>query len=450
MTRFIVALLTCIVAHSAVAQTAGTALWEFATQGEIYSSPAVADDGTIYFGSRDGSLYALTPAGKQKWTFPAGGLVDAAPSIAGDGTVYVGSGSGNLYALTTDGKVKWQFPTGSSISNPVAVASDGTVYVNAKSGIMYAVNFNGSKKWEIATGKEMPAPTVAQDGTIYVGFDDSKDRFLYALNPDGSRKWRVAMTPPTSSCSLDSEGNVYVAATKFYGLRPDGTQKFTAISFLGNVSTTPTIGEGNILYLPLTTAVGVGRLRALFPSGDQKWQLDLALKRSPTAPAIGSDGNLYFGTADEFDAKGTVVALDPNGTKLWEMRVGTRADQIYAAPTLSRSGVLYVGSVDKKLHAIKASSGPATSAWPSVRHDERNSGSATPPPSDNIVLGVNMYAGVQINGKVGNTYQVEYSDNVPGAWKTLGRVTLERTPHLFFDIESTNSNKRFYRAVMVP
>ena len=36
---------------------------------EIKSSPAIADDGTIYFGSRDRKFYAVTSDGKTEMDF---------------------------------------------------------------------------------------------------------------------------------------------------------------------------------------------------------------------------------------------------------------------------------------------------------------------------------------------------------------------------------------------
>ncbi len=42
----------------------GTLKWEFtACGGDTYSSPAIGADGTIYVGSLDGNLYAITPGG---------------------------------------------------------------------------------------------------------------------------------------------------------------------------------------------------------------------------------------------------------------------------------------------------------------------------------------------------------------------------------------------------
>ena len=49
--------------------------WSFATNGDIYSSPTVGADGTIYVGSSDKNLYAITPDGRKKWSFLTGGDV---------------------------------------------------------------------------------------------------------------------------------------------------------------------------------------------------------------------------------------------------------------------------------------------------------------------------------------------------------------------------------------
>jgi outer membrane protein assembly factor BamB len=118
-----------ITAADGFSQTPGTKLWDFVTGGEIYSSAAIASDGTIYFGSRDKKLYALEPAGTKKWDFSTADWVDAAPAIGPDGTVYVGSRDGQLYAVApTTGNKLWEFPTAGSVTNPPAIGSNGTVY----------------------------------------------------------------------------------------------------------------------------------------------------------------------------------------------------------------------------------------------------------------------------------------------------------------------------------
>jgi outer membrane protein assembly factor BamB len=41
----------------------------------------VGDDGTIYFGSDDEKVYALSPNGQLIWAFNAGGDVRASPAV---------------------------------------------------------------------------------------------------------------------------------------------------------------------------------------------------------------------------------------------------------------------------------------------------------------------------------------------------------------------------------
>jgi outer membrane protein assembly factor BamB len=66
--------------------------WTFKTGRAIYSSPAVdGNDGTIYVGSDDESLYAIDPGGTEKWLYRTYGKIVSSPSLTDDGTVYVGS-----------------------------------------------------------------------------------------------------------------------------------------------------------------------------------------------------------------------------------------------------------------------------------------------------------------------------------------------------------------------
>src|SRR4029079_6217099 len=53
--------------------------WRAATDGDVISSPAVAN-GTVYVGSGDGHLYALDLAsGERRWRSDAGSAVNSSP-----------------------------------------------------------------------------------------------------------------------------------------------------------------------------------------------------------------------------------------------------------------------------------------------------------------------------------------------------------------------------------
>jgi outer membrane protein assembly factor BamB len=57
------------------------------------------------------------------------------------------------------------------LTGPVA---NGTIYVGSDDHSLYALNSDGSEKWSFLTGKVLAfcSPTVAKDGTIYVGSED--------------------------------------------------------------------------------------------------------------------------------------------------------------------------------------------------------------------------------------------------------------------------------------
>ena len=112
---WLILLLTGLVSLSG--QTDGTRRlpFPFTTGGSVESSPAVGPDGTIYFGSQDNFLYALTPAGALKWRYQTADDVDSVPTVGPDGTIYFGSWDGKFTALNPAGTKKWEYTTGSFV-----------------------------------------------------------------------------------------------------------------------------------------------------------------------------------------------------------------------------------------------------------------------------------------------------------------------------------------------
>src|SRR3972149_1355567 len=71
--------------------------WTFQAQGPVTSSPAIGEDGTIYFGSTDKKFYAVTGEGGLKWVFETQGEVESSPVIRKEGTILFGSLARYLY-----------------------------------------------------------------------------------------------------------------------------------------------------------------------------------------------------------------------------------------------------------------------------------------------------------------------------------------------------------------
>ncbi|HSH15335.1 MAG TPA: PQQ-binding-like beta-propeller repeat protein, partial [Verrucomicrobiae bacterium] len=112
----------------------------------------MAADGTIYFGNigaflpeigiRKGRLYALHPNGQLKWSFLADGEINSTPAIAADGTIYFGADDWHVYALNPNGTLRWKYWTLGKVQNGLSIGFDGTVY--ATSVGLYALFENPS------------------------------------------------------------------------------------------------------------------------------------------------------------------------------------------------------------------------------------------------------------------------------------------------------------------
>jgi eukaryotic-like serine/threonine-protein kinase len=185
----------------------GAPLWKFATGGErrfearglhgatprmqtiadpydVYlSSPAVAN-GTVYFGSSDGHLYALDAAsGALRWKQRTGDVVHASPAVA-YGLVVVGSWDGRLYAFDAQsGAERWRFQAGldpamhnqQGFQSSAAIV-DGVVYVGCRDAHLYAVDAaTGQERWRFSTGQSwvVGSPAVVSGKVIFATSDSS-------------------------------------------------------------------------------------------------------------------------------------------------------------------------------------------------------------------------------------------------------------------------------------
>ncbi|MBI4658112.1 MAG: immunoglobulin domain-containing protein [Verrucomicrobia bacterium] len=81
-----------------------------------------------------------------------------------------------------------------------------------------------------------------------------------------------------------------------------------------------------------------------------------------------------------------------------------------------------------------------------------SAGSKVSSPATLSLLGLQMYAGLTIVGKAGANYRIDFLNDVKSAnnWVTLSNIALPSSTHLFFDLDSPNWPRRFYRAVLTP
>jgi outer membrane protein assembly factor BamB len=324
------------------------ARWSFHPPGASswHATPALAADGTVYIGfSSDsgtpeaaGRLYALQapPTGIEPlvlWSVDLGpGRQTSSPTIGPDGTIYVVAGLGRLSAISPEGDVKWTVQTGPVLKSSPALGPDGTVYVPSMNGKLYAVSppvsrvgRTGRIRWTFRfaehpgsgpaiLSKSPPSgadgigsgasPTVAPDGTIYIGANNSN---FYAVSPEGKLLWlfeaqrEIAGIWSTAALSADAS-TLYFGANRggIYAVnRLDGSLRWR-FPIVGSVYSSPALDAAGTLYTGSTVGHvmalegATGRLIFDYDAGAPVW----------TAPAIRPDGSLVVA-----DRKGRVMLL---------------------------------------------------------------------------------------------------------------------------------------------
>ncbi len=319
--------------------------WRYGTGGGVDGGITIDNEGIIYFGDKAEKINALYPNGTLKWRKSTDMWITSTPALAEDGTLFVGSWDHYLYAFnSTDGERKWKFNTKGTIAGSPAISDDGTIYFgtmweSATGHRIWAINPDGTEKWQYKTGSDITSsPAIGNDGTIYIG---SMDKYLYAMNPNGTLKWRyktgnVVKGPP----SIADDGTIYIGSFDgyLYALYQNGTLKWKCKVGLGT-ETNPSIAENGIIY------VGGEKLYSIYPNGTKKWSFNLGENKhiEESSPAISADGTIYIGTHIGEVSGGEIIAVNPDGTEKWRKKVINKG-WIESSPSIGEDGTVYIGS----------------------------------------------------------------------------------------------------------
>ena len=314
--------------------------WQFHTNAQVLSSPAVAA-GTLYVGSSDHFFYALDAAtGALKWKFKTGGRVTSSPAVHG-GLVYFGSYDSNFYALdAATGALKWKFQTAGErrfaathlhgaepaaetmpdpfdfyLSSPVVW--NGAVYFGSGDTNIYALDAaTGVLKWKFKTGDVVHASPAIADGTLFLG---SWDSYFYALDAaTGHEKWRFKTGEDPNihnqvgiqSSAAVMGGIVYFGCrdSNLYAVDANSGKKVWAFNNKGSwVIASPAVRDGKVYFATSDS----GLFHALdAKTGVQSFQLDFKHWPMFSSPAIAG-ATLYIGSD-----QGKMFAIDLQNQKV--------------------------------------------------------------------------------------------------------------------------------------
>ena len=395
--------------------------------GEIISTPAIGDDGTIYFGTQNATLYAVDCNGILKWTWRYdledwwGPLAfEAAPVIGDDGTIYVADDiaiPNYLFAISPEGQKKWEYIThvvyGSMDASPVLL-SDGTIFAGGYgggrsfSGQLVALTPDGTvlEGFPIDTGAILASPVVVDD-VVIAGADAGRrvHNEVLAVNKSANIIWNIELDGDVdgsrwysvSSLAVDCYKNIFVVNNC------ENYFSETGLTVLSSsiVQLDPVNGEilfemeiptdSIVVGSPVIDAAEVGAnvivatqnayIISLNPYADgEKLNYDLVLSENSEAvgsPVIGDNGKLYHAVNSVTNANQIdIFEINADGTINDNFDVTITNDQVSSSLTMGNNGVLYFGTKQGKLYAVQTSANALSSnaPWPTFRHDTRNTG----------------------------------------------------------------------------
>jgi outer membrane protein assembly factor BamB len=313
--------------------------WRFRTGNTISSSAAIDINGTLYFGSFDRYVYALTSKGELKWKFLTGGIGESTPAIGEDGTVYVGSTDDNLYAINSTGYMIWNYTTKGFVYSSPIISPDNVIYFGSFDNYLYAVNTDAKLKLKFSLNSLIrSSPALAADGTIYIG---SLDNNLYAIHSNGTLKWTFLTGSDVNSApAIGSDGSIYFGSRDafFYAVKSDGLLKWQYQTG-GEITASPAIDGNGIIYVGSVDSY----FYAFSADGILMWRYKTDADIQSSA-AIGYDGIIYVGSSDNH-----FYAITKNGLLKWRYYTGGDVD---SSPSIASDGTIYIGSRDDYLYAI--------------------------------------------------------------------------------------------------
>jgi hypothetical protein len=385
--------------------------WRYSAGAPIYTTPAIADDGTIVFGTSDGGnggILGLAPDGAERWTPVSLGPIRASPVVgvsdAGLQLTYVATSepSGRLFALDsktgafvaacTNNDAGYSGPF---VGTPALVASGAGPFegILALANAGFLVNFRPSATVspcltsDTANSQSFPSNVVASGSTAYAGATVGHVLSFVLLSGNwvenvawggglgysavGNRAIQpLALTDRVlGTTSLRGLFALERADGSLHGNYPDGgvpSDPGGAIATL-----TEELFGGGAAPSPLLYSIAPDFLTGVAQP--------LSGPVSGT-PVAGKGGLFYIATM-----AGTLETRSESSSLVWSNSFGP-GESFSSSPTLAcgtqnGTGILYLASTSGSLFAVVVDSpGLDPSApWPKYQHDVRNTGNPTTP-----------------------------------------------------------------------
>jgi outer membrane protein assembly factor BamB len=230
----------------------------------------------------------------------------------------------------------WNFFAVSITESPV-IAGDGILYAGGSAnGNIVAYNpTNGSSQviTQVGTGVR-GSPAIGQDGTLYV-YSFTR---VYAFNTAGTSLWVSPSIGTSDGSVVINNTMVYIAnsAGIVFAIRMSDGSIYWQYDTLGTIAGSVALASNGTLYVGSSY-----NLVALNPDGSLLWNTTFGNVTSGNmqTPSVGNDGYIYIGTDT-----GTLFKIDPvSAAHDWHTLLGIPVQGI---PAIGSDGTIYIPTYD--------------------------------------------------------------------------------------------------------
>ena len=329
--------------------------WQFTSEaGDVRSSPAVAD-GTVYFGSNDGNLYAVSlQEGAEIWRFPTGNLPHSNPAVA-DGTVFVGSEDGQCYAIDAKtGQERWRFAIGPDADSPAVM--DGTVIICGGEQMrrsLYAINGrDGTERWRFSNDSSWFTAHAVADTRVFL----TTGSYVSALDlHSGEERWRMTTEDHIGEGIVVASDTVYANDSgRLLALNAqDGTVRWRTPPDQFITGTIAVAGDS--IFVGSSEYHTVVAVNA--DDGKRRWLYTIdGIEPDPAQPSRYGFSNLSVTDDTVFATRGfsEIYAIDKRaGSERWMLQLPSSGKTALSVPVVV-DGLVLIGCQDGSMYALHA------------------------------------------------------------------------------------------------
>jgi hypothetical protein len=283
---------------------AGSLRWKRGTNGSLRSAPVVGNNEDVFVASEDGRLYGYSSAGNLVWTpYDTGAILRSAPALAIDGTLFFGDSRGRVHAVNSfNGRPRAGFPiqvSQAAIQVPPVITRNRRVVVGSTDGVVYVLSEDG---------------TLLGQSQNLGGITDAMalvERQVQRQLITGTRTDTVS-----TAYVVTDQGRLYAVALTGAPNVPVGTIEWSE-NLSGPQLSGPIVGNDGAVYVG--TATGLAAFNETVPSGGSRLRF-IVPGIDVGTPAIDANDVIYYVSGT------TLKAINSNSTPVLSYELQTQTD----------------------------------------------------------------------------------------------------------------------------